>query len=259
MDQIKQTYQDITDNYLVEPTIEELPGAVQLDSQAAFQAQTYLSEAQRPTPPGTDSLQQSQQLCPSDPHFLDSIIQMQQNIVTHMPDNHPDKASYLNNYGNSLHQRFELRGNITDLAQAITTHQEAVRLTPNEHPNQAPSLNNLGNSLHSRYQRFGELEDLDNAIVYQQRAVDQAAGKVDQAAGKGDQAAFFNNLGNSFHRRFQHFGNFTDLERSISAQQQAVELTHDGHPSRGAYMNNLAISLQSQYSVQEMGLGTKPS
>ncbi|KIJ50068.1 hypothetical protein M422DRAFT_777176 [Sphaerobolus stellatus SS14] len=236
---------DTTKTFPLKPSSEELPEAMETHAQATSQAQAGLSLAQCPTPPGLDPLQQSHRLAFSDRHPLDSIIRMQQNILTLTPDSHPDKASFLNNYGNSLHQRFDFQGDIADLAQAISAHQEALNLTPDGHPSQASFLNNLGNSLQSRFRLLGRLEDLNNAIAYQQRA-------VDLAAGKSDQAAFLNNLGNSFHRRFQHLGNLIDLECAISAQERAVELTPDENPSKAAYMNNLAVSFQSRYSVKEV-------
>jgi hypothetical protein len=42
--------------------------------------------------------------------------------------------------------------------------------------------------------------------------------------------------------RFQHSGNLVDIDKAISAHNQAVHLTPDGHAEKPGFLNNLANS-----------------
>ena len=91
--------------------------------------------------------------------------------VASTPDDHPDRAMYLNNLGIALQSRFERTGSMDDLDRAITTNEQAVASTPDDHPNRAMYLNNLGNALQRRFERTGSMDDLDRAITTNEQAV----------------------------------------------------------------------------------------
>jgi hypothetical protein len=54
-------------------------------------------------------------------------------------------------------------------------------------------------------------------------------------------------MGTSQLRRFEHFGDLSDLENAISNQQKAVDLTNDGHPDQPMYFSNLGISQLTRF------------
>ena len=56
-----------------------------------------------------------------------------------------------------------------------------------------------------------------------------------------------NNLGNSFHRRFERTDEVSDLLEAISNQQRAIQLTPDDHPQMPMELNNLGISFHSRF------------
>jgi hypothetical protein len=58
---------------------------------------------------------------------------------------------------------------------------------------------------------------------------------------------YLNHLGISFFSRFERSEIVTDIEKSILAKQQAVDLTPDGHADKPMYLNNLGISLLWQF------------
>jgi len=56
-----------------------------------------------------------------------------------------------------------------------------------------------------------------------------------------------NNLGISFHSRFDHTGNLADISEAISNQQRAVQLTPNGDPRMPMWLSNLGSSFQSRF------------
>jgi len=50
------------------------------------------------------------------------------------PDDHPDRARWLNNLGSYLSSRFERTGVLEDLETAINCAETALEATPKGHP-----------------------------------------------------------------------------------------------------------------------------
>jgi len=71
-----------------------------------------------------------------------------------------------------LESRYERRGKMEDLEEAIRVSRQAVKVTPEDHPDLAAWLNNLGNNLGRRYERTGKMEDLEEAIQVSRQAVE---------------------------------------------------------------------------------------
>ena len=148
--------------------------------------------------------------------MLEEAIPRYRDAVDLTPHGHPDKATCLNNLGNSLVHRFELLGELSDLEDAISSHRDAVDATPNGHPDKAARLGNLGNSLITRFKRLGELSDLEDAIPRHRDAVDLIPN------GHPDKPARLNNLGNSLITRYERLGELSDLEQAISLYLHAA-------------------------------------
>ncbi|KAF8155198.1 CHAT domain-containing protein [Mycena galopus ATCC 62051] len=62
-----------------------------------------------------------------------------------------------------------------------------------------------------------------------------------------DRPSWLANLGASLLTRFQRFGELSDLDESISKQEEAVLLIRNGHSDRSGALNNLGISLQTRF------------
>ncbi|KAJ7207685.1 CHAT domain-containing protein [Mycena rebaudengoi] len=153
----------------------------------------------------------------------------------------PINASYHEDLGISLRNRFDRLGDLNDLTEAILKLEEAVLLTPDRHPDQPARVNNLGVSLQSRFERLGDLSDINEAISKKQEAVFLTPD------GHPDRPGRLNDLGISLQSRFKRLGDLGDLTAAISNQEQAVHLTPDGHPDRPRRLNDLGISLQSRF------------
>ncbi|PNP58764.1 hypothetical protein FNYG_15026 [Fusarium nygamai] len=80
-----------------------------------------------------------------------------------MPDDHPNLAAIWNNLGHKLGLRYEQKGEMRDLEEAIERAKQAINLTPDDHPDLAAWLDNLGHKLHQRYEQMGEVRDLEEA------------------------------------------------------------------------------------------------
>ncbi|THU91120.1 hypothetical protein K435DRAFT_801509 [Dendrothele bispora CBS 962.96] len=58
---------------------------------------------------------------------------------------------------------------------------------------------------------------------------------------------WLNNLGNAFSRRFEHLGELRDIENAILVNQQAVDLTPDGHADKARQLVNLGNAFQTRF------------
>ncbi|KAJ7910863.1 CHAT domain-containing protein [Mycena leptocephala] len=154
-----------------------------------------------------------------------------------IPDNHPDKPSWLSNLGTSLLYRFEHFSDVADINQSVAMFTAAVGLSPESDPQKLWWLSNLGNSLRIRFERFGDLADL-NQSVSKLEAVVQLA--FDNHPVK---PSWLGNLGNCLLCRFERFGDVADINKSVSVFQAAVSLTPDGHPHKAVWLNDLGNSL----------------
>ncbi|KAF6742711.1 CHAT domain-containing protein [Ephemerocybe angulata] len=144
-------------------------------------------------------------------------------------------SAQLNNCGIERLRTFQQTGDLSELAEGISTLRQAVNLTPHGHADLPSCLNNLGASFQARYERTGELSDILYAIAVQQKSVDLTP------HGHADLPSHLNNLGYSLARRFERIGELSDIADAISAQQKAVDLTPHDHAHLPAWLNNLAM------------------
>jgi tetratricopeptide (TPR) repeat protein len=83
--------------------------------------------------------------------------------------------------------------------------------------------------------------DINRAIQLNNQALDLTSD------GHACKAGCLNNLGISFLRRFQRFGEVADIDMSVLAHEQVVDLVGDGHAYKPGYLNNLGNSLLSRF------------
>ncbi|KAG8754426.1 hypothetical protein FRC14_005090 [Serendipita sp. 396] len=172
---------------------------------------------------------------------ISNVIARQQEAVNLAEDDCPDKASLLNELGNSLVTRFERLGNLDDIDHAIENHQEAVNITPDNHSDKPDFLNDLGTSLFSRFQRLENLDDIRCATSKLQSAVDLTPD------GHLDKPILLNTLGIFLLTQFQRLGNHGDVDNSIERHQEAATLTTDDHPHKSTLLSNLGNSLLARF------------
>ncbi|KAI0812990.1 TPR domain-containing protein [Xylaria sp. FL0064] len=173
---------------------------------------------------------------------LEEAIQVARQAVETTPEDHLDRATWLNNLGIRLSDRYSRTGAIADLEESIQVARQAVETTPEDHPDRAIRLNNLGSSLRDRYLRTGAMADLEEAIQVARQAVE--ATPEDHP----DRVIWLNNLGSSLGDRYSRTGAMADLEEAIQVARQAVEATPEDHLDRATWLNNLGSSLRDRYS-----------
>ncbi|RPB18035.1 hypothetical protein L211DRAFT_748680, partial [Terfezia boudieri ATCC MYA-4762] len=172
---------------------------------------------------------------------LETAIARSEAAVEGTPEDHPDRAKWLNNLGSYFNHRYQRTGNLQDLEVAIARADAAIEATPEDHPNQGTLLCNLGSHLSCRYQRTGNLQDLEAAI-----AQSEAAAKA-IPEDHPSQAILLNNLGNLFNCRYQRTGNLQDLEAAIVRVEASIKATPEDHPNQAGILGNLGSSLYRRY------------
>ncbi|KJZ72809.1 hypothetical protein HIM_07753 [Hirsutella minnesotensis 3608] len=161
---------------------------------------------------------------------LSRAVEVAEMAVAATPQDHPDRATMLSNFGCILHSRFERTGSMDELSRAVEAAEMAVAATPQDHPDRAGRLNNLGTpqdhpdrarrlsnlgySLRSRFERTGSMDDLDRAVEVADIAV--AVTPQDHP----DRARRLNNLGNRLGSRFKRTGSMDDLDRALSSYKK---------------------------------------
>jgi hypothetical protein len=82
------------------------------------------------------------------------------------PSDHSDQSLYLSKLALSLYARFEQRGVLSDLDEAIDLNQAALVLHPPGHSNRSDSLNSLAICLYARFQQRGVLSSVAAVTVF---------------------------------------------------------------------------------------------
>lgn len=137
----------------------------------------------------------------------------------------PDSRIYLLcRLGNCYHQRFDYGEDINDLYAAITTMEGVIDAFPDGN-DRSGLLSNLGSAFERLYIRFGSIEDLQRAILAHEAAVRGIANNSLQ------KSARLNHLSNALQVRAYFTTSIQDLDKAISAAEEAVGLIQDvfGH------------------------------
>ncbi|KAL2812794.1 CHAT domain-containing protein [Aspergillus cavernicola] len=166
---------------------------------------------------------------------LNMAIQRLQEALDLTPDNHPDRASQLQNLGLGHYSRYQRSVAQEDLDMAIQRFQEALDLTQHAHPDRASRLEHLGLGYHAKYQRIlaeeyrvmgaqpsEPLEELDTAIQKSQEALDLTP------ENHPDRARRLRGLGIAYHGRYTRIGAQEDLDIALQRDQEA--LNHSPSP-----------------------------
>ncbi|KAJ8580215.1 hypothetical protein M405DRAFT_753549, partial [Rhizopogon salebrosus TDB-379] len=140
-----------------------------------------------------------------------------------------------------LFARFEQRGVLSDLDEAIDLDQAALALYPPGHSDQSLFLNSLAVHLSARYEQRGALSDLDEAIDLHRAALTL------RPSGHSNRSNSLNNLAVDLYARFQQSGMLSDLDDAIDLDQAALALCPLGHSNRSLSLNNLAIHLCARF------------
>ncbi|KAG1743869.1 TPR-like protein [Suillus lakei] len=229
-----------------------------------------------------DAAEESQvalQQCPSD------HVEKHRAALENHPPGHYRHLTSVVNLANSLGDRFERQGILSDLDEAIELHRAALLLHPPGYADRSTILNNLANSLRDRFKQRGIPSDLGEAIelhraalllcplglsiilqsVLQDRSKQQGAlSDIDEATellraalllcppGHSLRSTSLNNLAISLRDRSKQRGVPSDLDEAIELLRTALLLCPPGHSLRSTSLNNLAFSLRGRF--QQRGI-----
>ncbi|KZL67172.1 30S ribosomal protein S17P-like protein [Colletotrichum tofieldiae] len=171
---------------------------------------------------------------------IDNAIQADRQILSSMPDGHPDLAMYLSNFGIRLGNKYLREGGLHSLEEAIQVTRKAISITPMNHSNWPSYMNNLGIRLNDKYLRLGHVNDLEEAIDILREAISRIADNL------LTRPALLNNLGNCLHSRYARTGHISDIEQAIQVIRQAIKITPEENPNWATYMNNLGNFLEDK-------------
>ncbi|KAJ7191216.1 TPR-like protein [Mycena pura] len=172
---------------------------------------------------------------------LNKSVLIEEFLVKHTPDDHPDKLLRLSSLGMTLSVRFEHLGDLADLNRSISTQEAAVLLTLDDDPSKPGRLNNLAITLKDRFKRFDDLADLKRAVSKSEHAIRLTP------KDHPDSPALFTTLATCLLRSFERLGDIDDLEMCVSLGEVAVGLTPDGHPEKPIRLTNLGSFLLTRF------------
>jgi tetratricopeptide (TPR) repeat protein len=172
---------------------------------------------------------------------LTAMIRIESAVLERLPQTHPDRPGWLNNFGCSLGRLFIRTSDIDYLNQAINLIDMALATMPQDDGARAAVLINLANQLGRRFENNGSIDDINRAIELAEMAVDASPDHDKDRVGR------MNNLGSWLARRFDRTGILSDLNRSIDITKTALEMTPQEDPTRVSWLTNLSNRLGNRF------------
>lgn len=182
------------------------------------------------------SLAQFNQLGESE--YLERAISYQKEALSLAPKGHPSRPIVLDSIATMLLDRFKLHGDLKDLNKAIAQSIQAAS-TCREYLI-SPGLNNLGIMYATRFLRSRRPEDLERSLHFKAQAISWAN------PGSEYLPSVFNEIGISFHMRFQHLKKIQDIDHAIIYQKQSLVGTrrHENYPT---FLMNLGRAFRDRF------------
>ncbi|KAG9120234.1 hypothetical protein FRC07_004356, partial [Ceratobasidium sp. 392] len=157
------------------------------------------------------------------------------------PKDHPHFLGILSSYGDVLHERYQLQGNVADINQAIEYHRQAVSLIPQDYASCAAFYSGLGTALTDRFLGLDKVEDLEESVVCLTKAVDLTPEHHSGLPGR------LFDLARCFMCQANVQQTPVDLNRALSCLEKALSLTPEGHPARVGVFNTLGSLTERRY------------
>ncbi|CAM5720149.1 MULTISPECIES: CHAT domain-containing protein [Streptomyces] len=173
---------------------------------------------------------------------LDRAIAYAESGATESQAGTPGRAELDSRLAQLLRLRFEQRGDLADLQEAVRRGNAAVR-DARDSRERAIALNRLGLSLGRRYEHNRDLVDMRECIDAYLEAVDLS---VDNPQLR---ASVLNNLGGAYSHRFQRHQIRADLERAVECWRECARLTHPEHANAATRWDNFARALHHMYGL----------
>ncbi|WP_437323209.1 CpXC domain-containing protein [Sorangium sp. So ce381] len=148
------------------------------------------------------------------------------------------KADQSSHAARLLRQRYEARGELSDLERAITLGRQALEMLPSSYQDRPAYLANLGACLQLRYDMTARSEDLEEAIALERQAVDAG-----YPASPARTALLRAGLGGGLLKRYERTGQMEDLEDAVGICRAALDLD----PTSPWVVNALGRALHARY------------
>jgi tetratricopeptide (TPR) repeat protein len=174
-----------------------------------------------------------------DARLLNDAISGYQHALAATGPKAPVRATYLDNLGMALLDRYERSGAIDDADEAVRLLRLAREATPRCSPALAGVLNNLGVALWSRSAH--RPADLPEALA----AFGQAVAIT--PARSPDAPTYLDNLANALSDRYERSGDPADLDEAVHAYERAIGRLPARAPERLRIRANLAVGLLTRY------------
>ena len=151
----------------------------------------------------------------------------------------PVRATYLDNLGMALLDRYERSGAIDDADESVRLLRLAREATPRRSPAFAGVLNNLGVALWNRSAH--RPADLAEALAAFEQAVAMTPAR------SPDAPTYLDNLANALSDRYERVGDPVDLDEAVHAYERAIGRLPASAPERLRIRANLAVGLLTRY------------
>ena len=174
-----------------------------------------------------------------DARLLDDAIGGYRQALAATGPKAPVRATYLDNLGMALLDRYERSGAIDDADESVRLLRQAREATPPCSPALAGVVNNLGVALWSRSAH--RPADLPEALAAFEQAV------AITPARSPDAATYLDNLANALSDRYERSGDLADLDKAVQAYEQAIAGLPASAPERLRIRANLAVGLLTRY------------
>ncbi|KAJ7154862.1 CHAT domain-containing protein, partial [Mycena crocata] len=179
---------------------------------------------------------------------LENAIQTHQAVLDLTPEEHHDRPGHLTSLSLCLIYRYRRLGDLTDLDAALKNFQTTVILTPDGHPDKPGHLMNFGTSLITRYKRLGDMADLENGIQNLETALTLIPnGSQMLLSDFPDKGICFENIAACYKDRYEMLKTLEELDAALRNNQEAVDLTPEGHHRRSVRTQNLASCFADRY------------
>ena len=153
-------------------------------------------------------------------------------------------TAYMANLGSMLMDRYELKGNLDDLRNAVKETRAAWRLSRVGDPSYAHICYMLSMLLSNVYEQESSFSLLEESITLAEEAVSKAAKDEN-----GLLAEFLANLSSRHLSYFDAKGGDSHLQRAIEVAEQAIEMTDEPREGLPHWINALGTALQRRFEL----------
>ncbi|KAK7946897.1 uncharacterized protein PG986_011218 [Apiospora aurea] len=166
----------------------------------------------------------------------EELLQQARLSLAVLPEDHPDRGTWLNNLGVELAYKYQRTANIALLNEAIEVGRQTLATTSDSN-SIATCLSNLSSHLSEKYLRSRNIEDIAEAIRLGHEALQSTPNPSPERPTR------LNNLAVALSHKYAADQIMGDLDRSIETFRECVQSGEDGDSDTAKYLNDLKESI----------------